>query len=54
MELFTGLAARTGAGLVVVTHDAEVAARCDRVVRIRDGRTAPEPVAPAPLAGAEA
>ncbi|OLT13345.1 ABC transporter ATP-binding protein [Pseudonocardia sp. CNS-139] len=47
MELFTGLAARTGTGLVVVTHDAEVAARCHRTVTIRDGRTSE-----APLAGA--
>jgi len=38
MDLFTGLVARTGAGLVVVTHDAEVAARCHRVVGLRDGR----------------
>ncbi|MHA6796814.1 ABC transporter ATP-binding protein [Pseudonocardia bannensis] len=39
IELLTGLAARTRAGLVVVTHDAEVAARCHRTVVIRDGRT---------------
>jgi putative ABC transport system ATP-binding protein len=52
MELLTGLAARTGVGLVVVTHDAEVAARCDRTVVIRDGRTAP--VAPESFAGAQA
>lgn len=41
MDLLVSLAARTGAGLVVVTHDAEVAARCHRTVTIRDGRTAP-------------
>jgi putative ABC transport system ATP-binding protein len=41
MELLGALAARTGTGLVVVTHDAEVAARCHRTVAIRDGRTAP-------------
>jgi putative ABC transport system ATP-binding protein len=50
MELLTGLAARTGTGLVVVTHDAEVAARCHRTVTIRDGRTAPAGA----YAGAEA
>jgi putative ABC transport system ATP-binding protein len=54
MELLVGLAVRTGTGLVVVTHDAEVAARCDRTVTIRDGRTAPVGVAAAPFAGAEA
>ena len=50
MELLTGLAARTSTGLVVVTHDAEVAARCHRTVTIRDGRTAPAGA----YAGAEA
>jgi putative ABC transport system ATP-binding protein len=43
MELLTALAGRTGAGLVVVTHDAEVAARCHRTVALRDGRTAGVP-----------
>jgi putative ABC transport system ATP-binding protein len=41
IDLLTGLAARTGTGLVVVTHDADVAARCHRVVVLRDGRTDP-------------
>lgn len=40
MDLLTALVGRTGAGLVVVTHDAEVAARCHRTVALRDGRTA--------------
>ncbi|MFC5995441.1 ABC transporter ATP-binding protein [Pseudonocardia hispaniensis] len=40
VALLTGLARRTGTGLVVVTHDAEVAAACDRTVVIRDGRIA--------------
>jgi putative ABC transport system ATP-binding protein len=39
IDLLTGLVARTGAALVVVTHDAEVAARCHRTVVLRDGRT---------------
>ncbi|TWF78005.1 putative ABC transport system ATP-binding protein [Pseudonocardia hierapolitana] len=44
IDLLTGLAARTGTGLVVVTHDADVAARCHRVIVLRDGRTDPVPV----------
>ena len=40
IDLLTGLVARTGAALVVVTHDAEVAARCHRTVVLRDGSTA--------------
>lgn len=38
-ELLTALAVRTGAALVVVTHDAEIARRCHRVVELHDGRT---------------
>ncbi|MEJ3656904.1 ABC transporter ATP-binding protein [Actinomycetes bacterium KLBMP 9759] len=49
MELLAALVARTGAGLVVVTHDADVAGRCHRVVELRDGRTPP---LGAPLTGA--
>ena len=41
IDLLTGLAARTGAGVVVVTHDADVAARCHRGIVLRDGRTDP-------------
>jgi putative ABC transport system ATP-binding protein len=41
IDLLTGLAARTGVGLVIVTHDADVAARCHRVIVLRDGRTDP-------------
>lgn len=39
----------TGQGrtLVVVTHDAEVAARCSRTIHMRDGSIDPLPVAPA-------
>lgn len=37
MELLFGLQARHGATLVMVTHAPELAARCDRVVRMADG-----------------
>ena len=39
IRLLFDLRDRHGATLVLVTHDPEVARRCDRVVRIRDGRT---------------
>ena len=39
-DLLLGLAKETGASLVLVTHDAEFAARADRQVRMRDGRAA--------------
>jgi len=38
MELLFGLRDRHGTTLVLVTHAPELAARCDRVVRLRDGR----------------
>jgi putative ABC transport system ATP-binding protein len=50
IDLLTGLAARTGIGLVVGAHDADVAAWCHRVVVLRDGRTDPVPV-PAVVTG---
>ena len=37
MELLTGLAREQGATVVIVTHDARVAAYADRVVMVRDG-----------------
>ncbi len=40
MDLLFGLRDRHGATLVLVTHAAELAARCDRVVRLVDGRVA--------------
>lgn len=42
MDLLFGLRDRHGATLVLVTHAPELAARCDRVVRLADGRIAPE------------
>ena len=40
MDLLFGLRDRHGATLVLVTHAPELAARCDRVVRLVDGRIA--------------
>ena len=38
MELMFDLPRRRGATLVLVTHDAALAARCDRIIRMRSGR----------------
>ncbi|MFI6441758.1 ABC transporter ATP-binding protein [Streptomyces sp. NPDC050759] len=38
VQLLTSATRETGAALVMVTHDAEVAAHCDRIVQVRDGR----------------
>jgi len=38
LDMLFGLRDRHGATLVLVTHDPEIARRCDRVVRLRDGR----------------
>lgn len=40
MDMLFGLRDRYGATLVLVTHAPELAARCDRVVRLADGRIA--------------
>ncbi|HEX3346924.1 MAG TPA: ABC transporter ATP-binding protein [Acetobacteraceae bacterium] len=40
MDLLFDLRARTGATLMLITHDPDVAARCDRIVHIADGRVA--------------
>lgn len=42
MDLLFGLRDRHGATLILVTHAPELAARCDRVVRLDDGRIAGE------------
>ena len=38
VELLFELRAERGATLVLVTHDADLAARCDRTIRLRSGR----------------
>ncbi|MCW5730141.1 MAG: ABC transporter ATP-binding protein [Alphaproteobacteria bacterium] len=47
VDLLFALHRRHGATLVLITHDAELAARCDRVVRIEDGRIADDGLATA-------
>ena len=42
MDLLFGLQDRHGATLIMVTHAPELAARCDRAIRLRDGRIEPE------------
>jgi putative ABC transport system ATP-binding protein len=42
MDLLFGLRDRHGATLVLVTHAPDLAARCDRVIRLTDGRLAPD------------
>ncbi|MGW7203541.1 ABC transporter ATP-binding protein [Streptomyces sp. NPDC054837] len=38
IRLLTSVTREQGAALVMVTHDADVAAHCDRVLQVRDGR----------------
>ena len=40
IELLFARRSETGATLVIITHDEQLAARCDRVVTIADGRIA--------------
>jgi len=40
MDLMTGLAREQGATVVLVTHDARIAAYADRVAMVRDGLVA--------------
>lgn len=41
MEVLLGSVRSRGAGLVIITHDARVAAYADREVTVRDGRIGP-------------
>ncbi len=47
IDLLFDLPARHGATLALVTHDAALAARCDRMIRMRSGRV--EQPAPVPI-----
>jgi putative ABC transport system ATP-binding protein len=38
IDLLFGLSEKQGATLVMVTHSPDLAARCDRIVRLRDGQ----------------
>ncbi|MBF9032612.1 ATP-binding cassette domain-containing protein [Rhodobacterales bacterium HKCCE2091] len=53
MELILGLRERHGSTLVLVTHAPELAARCDRVVRLSDGRVAGDETRDAAATGAD-
>ena len=48
VELMFSLRRERGATLVLVTHDATLAARCDRVIRLRSGAIVADAPAPAP------
>ena len=39
-DVFVGLARSRHTAVVIVTHDPELAARCDRVLRLQEGRLA--------------
>ncbi|MEJ6403787.1 ABC transporter ATP-binding protein [Yoonia sp. 2307UL14-13] len=42
IDLLFGLREKHGATLIMVTHSGELAKRCDRIIRLRDGRVEPE------------
>ncbi len=42
IDLMFGLQRRQGATLLLITHDAELARRCDRIIRLADGRVIAE------------
>jgi lipoprotein-releasing system ATP-binding protein len=41
-DVFLGMARQRGTAIVIVTHDPELAAKCDRVLRLSQGKLAPE------------
>ncbi len=47
VELIFGLNRERGTTLVMVTHNAELAARCERILRLKGGAVLPEGLAPA-------
>src|SRR5215472_16464679 len=51
MDLMTGLARQQGSTVVIVTHDARVAAYADRVVMVRDGLLTPGDLPSSPSPG---
>jgi putative ABC transport system ATP-binding protein len=40
IRLLTSITQKQNAALIMVTHDADVAAHCDRILQVRDGRIA--------------
>ncbi len=49
IDMMFDLPARRGATLALVTHDSTLAARCDRVIRMRSGKIEDEPIPAATL-----
>ncbi|MFJ1973687.1 ABC transporter ATP-binding protein [Streptomyces sp. NPDC087903] len=54
IDLLVTTTRRQGTALVVVTHDEDVARRCDRTVRVRDGRLSEDHRTPDGVAGTNA